>query len=388
MEQTPTSTINRFVEIPLRIFGIWPGSPYIAFYRLFWTIVLAVAQFFQYRYFVTHLRTIDLADLMDSLSATLGFSQFVSKLVIFWLNQRTFEKILAMMAMDWKKNSNADFNMRVIISKAVLSHNFSNFVFGAFSIAITLYSITVLTFDTNNIEKVDISMRPLILKMDFPFNNDTRFVYGLILILQFLCVVICGSAVVTVNTLLIILVLHLSGQIEILRKWLTEIFSRENEYRPSLIMIRKIIKKHQNIIIFSKSIENLYSHIALILFLSDTLIICGLGFILVTSIGKSNATTIIIKSLGFYLIMNFEVFMFCFAGEYLSVKSKEIGDAAYDSHWYQCKIQDSRIILFLIMRSQNQLTITVGKFMDLSFERFISIIKASASYMSVMLALY
>ncbi|XP_025073193.1 odorant receptor 67c-like [Pogonomyrmex barbatus] len=147
-------------------------------------------------------------------------------------------------------------------------------------------------------------------------------------------------------------------------------------------MIRKIIKKHQNIIIFSKSIENLYSHIALVLFLSDTLIICGLGFILVTSIGKSNATTIIIKSLGFYLIMNFEVFMFCFAGEYLSVKvsingasnyNKEIGDAAYDSHWYQCKIQDSRIILFLIMRSQNQLTITVGKFMDLSFERFISV---------------
>ncbi|XP_018364802.1 PREDICTED: odorant receptor 22c-like [Trachymyrmex cornetzi] len=93
------------------------------------------------------------------------------------------------------------------------------------------------------------------------------------------------------------------------------------------------------------------------------------------------------KSLGFYLIMNFEVFMFCFAGEYLSSKSRAIGDAAYDSRWYQCRFQDSWIILFLIMRSQNQLTITVGKFMDLSLERYVSIIKASASYVSVMLAL-
>lgn len=43
-------------------------------------------------------------------------------------------------------------------------------------------------------------------------------------------------------------------------------------------------------------------------------------FLISQSIGKPNASTIIMKSLGFYLVMNFEVFMFCFAGEYLSAK--------------------------------------------------------------------
>lgn len=88
MEQTPTSTINRAVTIPLRIFGIWPGSPYIPFYRLFWTITLVAAQSFQYRYVIKQLHVVEISDLVDGLSATLTFSQFLSKLIIFWLNQR------------------------------------------------------------------------------------------------------------------------------------------------------------------------------------------------------------------------------------------------------------------------------------------------------------
>lgn len=119
---------------------------------------------------------------------------------------RTFDKILAMMAMDWKKSSGSDFSARVTISKAILSHNFANLVFGIFSITITLYSVSVFTFDTNNLKEIDISTRPLILKMDFPFNSNTRFVYGLILAAQFFCTVLCGSAVVMLNTLLIVLV--------------------------------------------------------------------------------------------------------------------------------------------------------------------------------------
>lgn len=110
------------------------------------------------------------------------------------------------MAMDWKKSSGSDFSARVTISKAILSHNFANLVFGIFSITITLYSVSVFTFDTNNLKEIDISTRPLILKMDFPFNSNTRFVYGLILAAQFFCTVLCGSAVVMLNTLLIVLV--------------------------------------------------------------------------------------------------------------------------------------------------------------------------------------
>lgn len=59
-------------------------------------------------------------------------------------------------------------------------------------------------------------------------------------------------------------------------------YSKENGFKPSLTLVRKLIQKHQKIIDFSENIETLYSNIALMLFISDTLIICFVGFMIVT----------------------------------------------------------------------------------------------------------
>lgn len=50
-----------------------------------------------------------------------------------------------------------------------------------------------------------------------------------------------------------------------------------------------------------------------------------------------------------------------------------IGDAAYEAKWYNSSRTQSRILLLLILRSQRKLTITIGKFMDLSLERFTTV---------------
>jgi len=76
--------------------------------------------------------------------------------------------------------------------------------------------------------------------------------------------------------------LHTGSQIDILRKSLMEIFPKKGKHNPSHFMIKKIIKKHQKIIVFSKHIEDLYSYIAMAMFVTDTLIICCLGFTIVT----------------------------------------------------------------------------------------------------------
>jgi len=50
-----------------------------------------------------------------------------------------------------------------------------------------------------------------------------------------------------------------------------------------------------------------------------------------------------------------------------------IGDAAYKAKWYNLNPTQNRILLLLILRSQRKLTITIGKFMDLSLERFTTV---------------
>nr|XP_012219944.1 PREDICTED: odorant receptor coreceptor-like [Linepithema humile] len=123
------------------------------------------------------------------------------------------------------------------------------------------------------------------------------------------------------------------------------------------------------------------------------LFLVGLGITIVNSllvtlsIGEPNGAAIMVKSLLFYITMNLEAFIYCFCGEYLSAKSEMIGHAAYDSLWYDFPAKEGRIMLLVIVRSQKRLKITSGKVVDLSLERFTSVVKASASYISVLLAM-
>jgi len=75
--------------------------------------------------------------------------------------------------------------------------------------------------------------------------------------------------------------LHIGGQIDILRENLIEIFSKKGKRSPSQFIVKKLIKKHQKIITFSEQIEDLYSYIAMVMFVTDTLIICCVGFTVV-----------------------------------------------------------------------------------------------------------
>lgn len=79
--------------------------------------------------------------------------------------------------------------------------------------------------------------------------------------------------------------LHVGGQMDILRCWLNELVPRENERRSESVVVttNKIIRKHQKIISFSEYIEDLYTYIALVQFTSNTVLICSLGFLIVTA---------------------------------------------------------------------------------------------------------
>lgn len=82
--------------------------------------------------------------------------------------------------------------------------------------------------------------------------------------------------------------LYLGDQIDIICRSLTNMPSGENNRTSNVTAVKDIIRKHQSIITFSENIESVYTYIALMLVVLNTLITCGLGFILVT---VSSSTT-------------------------------------------------------------------------------------------------
>lgn len=79
-------------------------------------------------------------------------------------------------------------------------------------------------------------------------------------------------------------ILHTAGQIDIIRCWLMQLTPRKEEYKhvSYRIITNKIIQKHQKIINFSKNIESIHTYIALLQFVSNTIMICSLAFVIVT----------------------------------------------------------------------------------------------------------
>ncbi|XP_077261325.1 odorant receptor Or2-like isoform X1 [Temnothorax americanus] len=393
------STLNRTLRFMLTMCGIWPGTPYVLLCRIFWVVSLTVTLFCHYRYFLTHVYSAEILDLMDCLSSFLAYSKIIIKFIVFWLNQRRFIctiaffskvelkfiEILAVMTEDWSDCTNNDISMREIARKAKISDRIANAVVTLHTVTIVAYCIGIILADADVTDTT--KELPLINKLEIPFDINTQSTYRIILIAEFLLMILCGWAAGITNSLLLTLTLHTAGQIEIMRHRLTQLVSRKNEGESIAMTTSKIIQKHQKIISFSKNIESLYSYIALLQFVSNTIMICSLGFVIVTAIGSPNAVEQIIKSFLFFTITNLEAFIFCYAGEYLNNKSKEIGVAAYNCEWYDLKCTESRLLLFVILRSQKQLTLTVGKMMDLSLASFTSIMNASGSYLSMLLAM-
>ncbi|XP_011688792.1 PREDICTED: odorant receptor 13a-like [Wasmannia auropunctata] len=290
-----------------------------------------------------------------------------------------------MVTEDWDNCADNEINMNETVCKAKLSSRITNAMILLHTLSAVAYSMRIMMA---NIDVTDrMSEPPYIHKMELPFDVKTQRTYKMILITQTVYVVMCSWAAGAVNALLLTLVLHIGGQMDILHRWLINFASKESGKKHESITTDKIIQKHQKIIDFSKNVENLYTYIALLQFLSNTIMICSLAFLIVSAIGTPDATEQIIRSLLFYTITNLEAFVFCFAGEYLNNKSKAVGNAAYNTAWYNSKPENIRILSFIILRSQKQLTLTVGKMADLSLEYFANIMNASVSYLSVMLAM-
>ncbi|CAK9818432.1 Odorant receptor 22c [Anthophora plagiata] len=382
-------SISRPIEIGLRLTGIWPGSSYENIVRIVWITVLTFAQICQYRYIINHVDVNHLVDLIDSVGTTLPYSLLYVKLIVFWTKRGIFKNILGEMSNDWDNSSTNELNINDMMNKVVLAYRCSKFIMCVFVVTACIYGGVFVEYYRHEVDgESQLKSRELLLKMDFPFPYYKTPIYEWVFVGQFVQLILNGFTIGMMDGLIITLIFHVGGQIEILERALTNISVEDEKNGLSRKTAKSLIHRHHRIIINSDSIENLFSYIALMQWLCNTLVICCSGFVIVITLNTDRSMKTFAKIILFYFAITMEAFFFSFGGEYLSNKSLSISNAAYSSPWYLLKPQDRRIIILLMIRSQRRLTITAGKFMDLTLEGFANILKASASYVSVLYAMY
>ncbi|XP_071644304.1 odorant receptor 10-like [Temnothorax longispinosus] len=382
----PTSTIGGPMEFTLRLIGVWPDSSCRYLMRVVWTMAMVASQFLQYWYLFAHIGSDTLPNLMDSMSLCLSNSLLFLKLSLLWLNGRIIYDILTMMAEDWNECASTRSKLQPMVNKAILSHRFSKCSIGAYTIVLLLFGASDVIAQKSAGSEQLVEEKRFIVKMKLPSKCSASPFYEIVMLTQFLLQFTSAIVAGMLNALMVTFILHIAGQIDVMCHELLEIPVAEDRRDSRIVALRSVVNRHQRIIALADNIEDVFCYMALMQFLSNTFVICFLGFVIVTSLNSPDI--VMMKILPYYAVVNLEAFILCYSGEYLSSKSKTINRAAYNSFWYELKPTESKILFLLILRSQKELAITAGKFIDLSLEGFTSILKASASYVSVLHAMY
>ena len=107
----------------------------------------------------------------------------------------------------------------------------------------------------------------------------------------------------------------------------------------------------------------------------------GFEFILALSIGNIVMT---IKTFIVMCVLLIQLFAYSYVGEYLKTQTEGLGNSIYFCTWYDMPKNVSHNITFIIMRAQHPVLLTAGKFFVINMETYMSILRISMSYLSVL----
>ncbi|XP_076640648.1 uncharacterized protein LOC143352206 [Halictus rubicundus] len=370
------NTVSKSVKFGLHFAGVWPGTPFPGVHKVFWIFFMVLLQTYQYEYIIRRYKTESLMILIDSLSISMPFTLVCIKLIVSWMNQGLLREILSTMKEDCEKYAAIDTN-NFIPKTSMLSFRLTSMITSSYLVSAVFYIVGTLEYQ----QRSNSTTRELLFKMDLPFDTNESPVYELVVTAQFLHLATSAITYGTFTCLLLMVTLHVGCHVDILCSRMTESSVTDKE------QVRFFISRQQEITMFVEKIEQLFTYIALSQLISNTFITCCVGYLIVISLSAENALPMLMKCILFYYVICLEAFIYCFVGEFLDIKSKMIAKTAYDMPWYNLHPNVSRQLVLLILRAQKGLPLTFGKFSMMNLESFTSIMKASASYISVLLAI-
>lgn len=107
---------------------------------------------------------------------------------------------------DWKNRTSNYSTLPLMTKTADVARRTSRFIIGVQFFSVILYTIGVLAANAGSPEEIQPYERELILKMAFPFNISTDFIYTVVSVVQFYHLFLVGAGITIVNSLLVTLV--------------------------------------------------------------------------------------------------------------------------------------------------------------------------------------
>ncbi|XP_049840467.1 odorant receptor Or2-like [Schistocerca gregaria] len=140
------------------------------------------------------------------------------------------------------------------------------------------------------------------------------------------------------------------------------------------------IERHQEIIRFTRYLEEMMSPIAMTQFMFSVLSVCVLLF----QATYSDDFSAVFRCVAFLPLPGGQMYIYCWAAHRITEKAEALSVAAYSCQWVEASRRFKRSLAIVIFRAQQQLVITAGHLYPVNRTTFVSLVNASYSYYALL----
>ncbi|XP_050305612.1 odorant receptor 49b-like [Anthonomus grandis grandis] len=228
-------------------------------------------------------------------------------------------------------------------------------------------------------------LKTLPLSIWMPF--DTQTYYARAYLWQMFFCLVGGSFVAYTDIFMFNLISYPSGQLKMLHHQLSnfDLYKQKNKIKHQLqddnaasVTFIWFIKEHQEIIKYIDYFNDAMSMLMVFDFLQSSLQIASIF----TQVNDLTLKMFIFVAVCFIGMIIRLVLYYYYANE-LIILSIGLGDAIWKSNWYEQPKAVKFMIQIFILRTQKPLKFFIGPFAVMSLESFISILKATYSYVTL-----
>ncbi|XP_003696140.1 odorant receptor 13a-like isoform X1 [Apis florea] len=231
-----------------------------------------------------------------------------------------------------------------------------------------------------NITEESVIKYPIPSKNALAIINMPENLGFMVFIVEYMMLLFTSTGNLGSDSLFFGIVFHLCGQVEILKLKYNKLSDANERTMEHIILLTK---RHIYLLNLSKMLNETVSFILVIQLFSSCVLICTTGFQLILTLTFGNVV-LTIKILAEISILLIQLFAYSYVGEYLKTQTEGIGNSVYFCIWYNMPKNVLKDIIFIIMKTQRPVLLTAGKFFVVNMQTYMTILKTSMSYLSVL----
>ncbi|XP_076375598.1 uncharacterized protein LOC143258931 [Megalopta genalis] len=253
-------------------------------------------------------------------------------------------------------------------------------------IACTLMSMVPMLVreDKSAVENLSVAHR---VSLNYPVPSDCTLdllnlpasLYPVIYIAEYIMLLMASIGNFGSDSMFHSIIFHLCGQAEVLKLEFRQCF----EVGEKKARFYTLIARHQQLLKLSKYLNDTINPIMIVQLFSSSLLICTCGFQFIRSLSTNNIV-ILVKTTTVVAAIMAQLFVYSYVLEYLKTQFEGVGYCVYCSKWFNIPRKLSLDMVFFLMRSQKPVLLKAGNFIFINLETFMSILKTSMSYLSVL----